>query len=87
MFFLGRYDTNIQMEVFIKAPTDHSHVPDPDRLHIIRLKNELKTRDASSNEGASTILFDVLRTIPLTITPALPTQMKHYDKQFVVNVH
>jgi hypothetical protein len=75
------------MEVFIQAPTDHSHVPDPDRLHIIRLKNELKTRGASSNEGASTILFDVLRTIPLTITPALPTQMKHYYKQFVVNVH
>ncbi|CAF1242925.1 unnamed protein product [Rotaria sp. Silwood1] len=43
------------------------------RLHLIRLKNEIKSRGASSDEGASTILFDVLRTIPLTITTDLPT--------------
>jgi len=61
------------MKVFIKSPSDHSHVPDPDRVHIIRLKNELKTRGASSNEGTSTILCDVLRTIPTTVAPDLPT--------------
>ncbi len=60
------------MEVFIKSPSAHSHVPDPDRVHIIRLKTELKTRGASSDEGASTILFDVSRTIPLTVGPDLP---------------
>ncbi|CAF1308875.1 unnamed protein product [Rotaria sp. Silwood1] len=56
-----------------RKPSEHSHVPDPDRLHLIRLKNEIKSRGASSDEGASTILFDVLRTIPLTITTDLPT--------------
>ncbi|CAF1140053.1 unnamed protein product [Rotaria sp. Silwood1] len=61
------------MEVFLKEPSEHFHVPDPDRMHLIRLKNEIKSRGASSDEGASTILFDVLRTIPLTITTDLPT--------------
>ncbi|CAF2923327.1 unnamed protein product [Rotaria sp. Silwood2] len=54
------------MKVFIKSPSDHSHVPDPNRFHSIRLKNELKIRRASSGDAASTILFDALRTIPLT---------------------
>jgi hypothetical protein len=61
------------MEILIKEPSEHSHAPDPDRLHVIRLKNEIKLRGASSDEGASTILFDVLRTTPLTATPGLPT--------------
>jgi len=73
LLVFGRCHTNIQMEVLIKEPSEHSHVPDPDRVHIIRLKNEIKTRGASSDEGPSTILFDVLRTIPLNITPGLPT--------------
>ena len=64
ILFSGRCHTNIQMEILIKEPSAHSHVPDPDRVHIIRLKNEIKIRGASSEEGASTILFDVLRTIP-----------------------
>ncbi len=55
-----------------KAPTEHSHVPNPNRLHVIRFKNEVKTRGASSDQATSTILFDALRTISLTITLALP---------------
>jgi hypothetical protein len=73
LFFFGRCHTNIQMEVFIKEPSEHSHTPDPDRLHVVRLKNELKNRAASSDEPSSAILFDALRTIPLNIAPALPT--------------
>ncbi|CAF3105054.1 unnamed protein product [Rotaria sp. Silwood2] len=61
------------MQVLIKEPSDHSHASDPDRLHVIRLKNEIKLRGASSDEGASTISFDLLRTTPLTATPGLPT--------------
>jgi hypothetical protein len=61
------------MQVLIKEPSEHSHAPDPDRLHVIRLKNEIKLRGASSDEGASTILFDVLRSTPLTAAPYLPT--------------
>ena len=61
------------MEILIKEPSEHSHAPDPDCLHVIRLKNEIKLRGASSDEGASTILFEVLRTTPLTATLGLPT--------------
>lgn len=57
----------------IKEPSEHSHVPDTDRLHVIRLKNEIKVRGAASDEGASTILFDVLRSTPLTAASCLPT--------------
>ncbi|CAF1533621.1 unnamed protein product [Rotaria sordida] len=73
IIFFGRSQTNIQVEVLLKEVSEHSHAPDPDRLHVIRLKNEIKHRGASSDEGASTILFDVLRTTPLTATPGLPT--------------
>jgi hypothetical protein len=61
------------MHVLIKDPSEHSHAPDPDRVHVIRLKNEIKVRGAASDNGASTILFDVLRSTPLTAAPGLPT--------------
>jgi hypothetical protein len=61
------------MEVFIKEPSEHSHAPDPDRVHIIRLKNEIKTNSSSSDEATSNLLFNALRTIPLSAAPALPT--------------
>lgn len=71
--FIGRCHTNIQMEVFVKEPSEHIHAPDPDRVHVIRLKNEIKGRSLSSDEATSTILFDALRTIPLNAVPDLPT--------------
>ncbi len=52
IIFFGRCQTNIPMQVLIKEPSEHSHAPDPDRLHVIRLKNEIKLRGASSDEGA-----------------------------------
>ncbi|CAF1091814.1 unnamed protein product [Rotaria sordida] len=61
------------MELFIKEPSEHSHVPDPNRLHIVRLKNKLKERSASSDEGGTTILVDVLRKVPLSVSANLPT--------------
>jgi hypothetical protein len=61
------------MQLLIKEASEHSHVPDPDRVHIVRLKNEIKKRGASSDENPSTILFDVLRTIPLTTAARLPS--------------
>ncbi|CAF1136196.1 unnamed protein product [Adineta steineri] len=69
----SRCHMNIQMEVFVKEPSEHSHAPDPDRVHIIQLKNEIKTRGSSSEEATSTILFDALRTIPLNAVPDLPS--------------
>ena len=38
----GRCYTNVHMEVFLKEPSEHSHAPDPNRIHIIRLRNEIK---------------------------------------------
>ncbi len=61
------------MQVLIKEASEHSHVPDPDRIHIVRLKNDIKKRGASSDENPSTILFDVLRTIPLSTVARLPS--------------
>ena len=61
------------MNEFIKEPCEHSHVHCPNRLHVIRLKNEIKILRASSNEGASTILSDVLHTTPLAVIVGLPS--------------
>ena len=73
MVFFGRCHANIDMNEFMKEPSGHSHVPDPNRLHVIRLKNEIKIHGASSDEGASTILSDVLCTTPLAVTAGLPS--------------
>ncbi|CAF2498551.1 unnamed protein product [Rotaria sp. Silwood2] len=61
------------MEVFVKEPSEHSHAPNPDRVHVIRLKHEIKARGSSSDEAISIILFDALRSIPLNAVPGLPT--------------
>ena len=61
------------MNQYIKESSDHSHIPDPNRLHIIRLKNEIKIRNASLDEGTTTMLSDVLRTTPLATTVGLPS--------------
>ena len=57
----------------MKEPSEHTHAPDPGRVHVIRLKNELKARGKSSDEATSTILFEALRTIPLNVVADLPT--------------
>ncbi|CAF4539087.1 unnamed protein product, partial [Rotaria sp. Silwood2] len=64
---------NTLMEVFVKEPSEHSHAPNPDRVHVIRLKHEIKARGSSSDEATSIILFDALRSIPLNAVPGLPT--------------
>ena len=43
MLFFGLCHTNVDMNEFMKEPSEHSHAPDPNRLHIIRLKNEIKS--------------------------------------------
>ena len=73
MLFFGRCHTNVDINEFIKEPSGHSHIPDLNRLHVIRLKNEIKIRGVSSDEGASTILSDILRTTPLAVTADLPS--------------
>ncbi|CAF1497769.1 unnamed protein product [Adineta ricciae] len=61
------------MDAFMKKPSEHTHAPDPDRVHVMRVKDEIKGRSASSDETTSTILFVALRTIPLNVAAGLPT--------------
>jgi hypothetical protein len=61
------------MDSFLITPSDHSHTPNPNRLLLIRLQNQIKERGAASGEATSTILHNVLRTIPLNIAAELPS--------------
>ena len=56
-----------------KESSEYSHTSDPNRLHIIRLRNEIKIPSASSDEGASMMLSDVLCTTPLAVIASLPS--------------
>ena len=70
---LGRCHTNVTMETFLQTPTDHSHTPNPNRLPLIRIQNQLKERGASSEEPTSTILQNVLCTVSVNIVAELPS--------------
>lgn len=70
---LGRCHTNLTMETFLQTPSNHSHTPNPNRLLLIRIQNQLKERGASSEEPTSTILQNVLRTVPVNIVAELPS--------------
>ena len=60
------------MDTFLSQPTAHSHAPNPERIPVIELKNQIKTRAANSDEPTSTILHSALRTFPLNATSELP---------------
>ena len=61
------------MESFLQMPSDHSHAPNPNKLILIRIQNQLKERGASSEEPTSIILQNVLRTVPVNIVADLPS--------------
>ena len=84
MLFFGRLHTYVDMNEFIKELSEHSHVPDANRLDIIRVKNEIKIRGASSDEGASAILSDVFIQLHW-LSLLVYLQPKHYYQQFVMN--
>ena len=50
------------MDTFLSQPTSHSHVPQPDRIPAIQLKNEIKARAVMTDESTSSILHSALRT-------------------------
>jgi hypothetical protein len=60
------------MDTFLSQPTEHFHAPNPDRVPVIELKNEIKARAANSDEQSSSILHSVLRTYPLNAAGELP---------------
>lgn len=61
------------MDAFLQEPTSHSHAPNPNRLHVIRVQNGIKERSGSSEETTSIILHNVLRMVPLNIAAELPS--------------
>lgn len=60
------------MDSFLSAPTAHSHAPTPDIVPVIQLKNQIKTRAATTDEQSSAILHSALRTFPLHAAGQLP---------------
>jgi len=61
------------MDEFIREPSNHSHAPNPNRLHVIKIQNEIKERGVSTEEGTSVILHNALRSAPLSIAADLPS--------------
>ncbi|CAF4480594.1 unnamed protein product, partial [Rotaria sp. Silwood2] len=68
----ARCHTNLSMDAFISPPTSHSHAPQPDRVPVVQLKNEIKARATTTDESTSTILHSALRTFPLSAAGELP---------------
>ena len=60
------------MDAFLSQPTSHSHAPQPARIPAIQLKDEIKTRAATTDESTSSIVHSALRTYPLSAAGELP---------------
>ena len=60
------------MDTFLSQPTAHNHAPNPDRIPVIQLHNEVKQRAATTDEPTSSILISALRTFPLRAAGELP---------------
>ena len=56
MFPVGRSHTNSSMGTFLSEPTAHNHVPNPERIPVIELRNLIKAYAAISNEPISSTL-------------------------------
>ena len=54
------------MDTFLSQTTSHSHAPQPDRIPVIELNNEIKARAVMTDESTSSILHSALRTYPLS---------------------
>ena len=72
LFSLARCHTNLSMDTFLSEPTAHNHAPNPERIAVIELSNQIKAHAAISDEPTSAILHSALRTFPLSATNELP---------------
>ena len=61
------------MDTFVQEPSCHSHAANPNRLHVIRIQNEIKERSVLCEEGTNIILQNALRQAPLSIAADLPS--------------
>ncbi|CAF1416428.1 unnamed protein product, partial [Rotaria sordida] len=69
----ARCHTNLTMDSFLSEPTTHTHVPDPERIPAIEVKNQVKIKAATSDEASSSILHSSLRFMPLSAVVSLPS--------------
>ena len=69
---LARCHTNLSMDTFLSQPTDHNHVPNPERIAAIEFDNRIKTQAVTSDEPTSAILHSNLRTFLLNAASELP---------------
>lgn len=60
------------MENFLSQPTSHNHAPIPEKIPVIELTNDIKSRAATSEEHTSSILHTALRSFPLSAATELP---------------
>ena len=60
------------MDNFLSQPTTHNHAPNPDRIPVIQLHNEVKHRAATTDEQTNSILHSALKTFPLRAAGELP---------------
>ena len=60
------------MDSFLSQPTSHNHAPNPDKIPVIQLHNEVKQRAATTDEPTSSILHSALLTFPLGAAGQLP---------------
>ena len=72
LFSVARCHTNLSMDTFLSESTAHNHAPNPERIPVIELSNQIKAHAAISDEPTSVILHSALRTFPLSPTNELP---------------
>ena len=72
LFSVARCHTNLSMDTFLFKPIAHIHAPNPERIPVIELSNQIKAHAAISDEPTSALLHSVLRTFPLSATNELP---------------
>ncbi|CAF3339785.1 unnamed protein product [Rotaria socialis] len=68
----GRIHTNLSMDSISSGPTAHSHSANLDKMSVIKLQKDIKSRAAISEEPTSNILHSALRTFPLHSAGSLP---------------
>ncbi|CAF3907105.1 unnamed protein product, partial [Rotaria sp. Silwood1] len=68
----AQYHTNSPVGVFLSQPTAHCHAPQPDRVPVIQLKNEITARAVTTDESIRSIIHSALRTYPLSAAGELP---------------
>ena len=61
----GRCHTNSIMNAIVFGLTEHCHAPNHDRIPVVELINQIKSRSGDSEEPSSAILHSAIRYFPL----------------------